>query len=260
MKVMQNAASNSGHRSEARLPVGFTLIELLVVISVIGILASLIVGVSGVATSKARISQTQALLNKIGTAIDTYHADFGSFPPDARFPGGASNTATNQLFYELTGSVAQSDGSYLPTGGGQSLRSQDIQRVFGVKGFQNVSLNQGDSRGYLSLSDPQIGLLAVQPEIKVITAPIPWPLVDFPAGAAYQDVLGRDIPMASLRPIKSDDPNLKRLNPWHYRSSGLDRFNQQSYDLWLDLPIGNKVYRINNWSQQPKVYEALPLP
>ena len=44
---------------------GFTLIELLVVISVIGILASLIVGVSGVATSKARVSQVQALLNKV---------------------------------------------------------------------------------------------------------------------------------------------------------------------------------------------------
>lgn len=73
MKVMQNAASNSGHRSEVRLPVGFTLIELLVVISVIGILASLIVGVSGVATSKARISQTQALLNKIGKTYNINH-------------------------------------------------------------------------------------------------------------------------------------------------------------------------------------------
>ena len=95
MSIQPPAAQPRGARN------GFTLIELLVVISVIGILASLIVGVSGVATSKARVSQVQALLNKVGTAIDTYHADFGSYPPDARFSNGLSNTATNQLFYEL---------------------------------------------------------------------------------------------------------------------------------------------------------------
>ena len=143
---------------------GFTLIELLVVISVIGILASLIVGVSGVATSKARVSQVQALLNKVGTAIDTYHADFGSYPPDARFSNGLSNTATNQLFYELTGSVAQADGTYLPQGGGQPIRGQELRRHFGVKGLQNVAMNQAESKGYLTLSDSQIGLLSVDPD------------------------------------------------------------------------------------------------
>ena len=51
MSIQPPAAQPRGARN------GFTLIELLVVISVIGILASLIVGVSGVATSKARVSQ-----------------------------------------------------------------------------------------------------------------------------------------------------------------------------------------------------------
>jgi hypothetical protein len=64
--------------------------------------------------------------------------------------------------------------------------------------------------------------------------------------------------MESLRPVKSQVPSLHRVNPWQYRSSGLNRFNQQSYDLWVDLVIGNKVYRVNNWSTQPKVFEALP--
>jgi len=254
MSIQPLAAQPRGGRN------GFTLIELLVVISVIGILASLIVGVSGVATSKARVSQVQALLNKVGTAIDTYHADFGSYPPDSRFSNGLSNTATNQLFYELTGSVAQADGTYLPQGGGQPIRGQELRRHFGVKGLQNVSMTQAESKGYLTLSDSQIGLLSVDPEIRLLTAPIPWPLKDFPSDAVYQNVLGQNISMASLRPIQSADPNLRRLNPWHYRSSGLDRFNQQSYDLWLDLPVGTKVYRINNWSQQPKVFEALPQP
>jgi hypothetical protein len=90
----------------------------------------------------------------------------------------------------------------------------------------------------------------------VLTAPIPWPIK--PLQGNYQNVLGQNIPMENLRPIKSADPSVSRVNPWQYRSSGLNRFNQQSYDLWADIVIGTKVYRVNNWGGAPKVYEALP--
>ena len=235
---------------------GFTLIELLVVIAVIGILASLIVGISGVATTKARLSQSKALLYNMATAIDNYHADMGSFPPDSKFRDGTVNTVTNQLFSELTGSVYAERGTYLPQSGAAQIGSATLNRFFGVDGFQNVARRDTEVKGYLELSASQIGDISLNPEVKILTAPIPWPLQ--PLRGSFQNVLGQSLPMESLRPVKSQVPSLHRVNPWQYRSSGLNRFNQQSYDLWVDLVIGNKVYRVNNWSTQPKVFEALP--
>jgi len=247
---------------DPRRNTGFTLIELLVVIAVIGILASLIVGISGVATTKSRLSQSQALLHNLGTAIDSYHADIGSYPPDSRFRDGTVNTATNQLFYELTGTTYTPNRTYFSQAGSLEIRRETIHRFFGVDGFQNVAVAQNnvvqasETKGYIDLKASQVGTISLNPEVKVMTAPIPWPLK--PLQGNYQNVLGQNLQMESLRPIKSQDVSLNGVNPWQYRSSGLNRFNQQSYDLWVDVVIGTKVYRVNNWSTQPKVFEALP--
>ncbi len=235
---------------------GFTLIELLVVISVIGILASLIVGVSGVATTKARLSQTSALLHNVSTAIDSYHADRGSFPPDSIDRNGVANTVTNQLFYELTGTVYTGRRTYTSLSGSDELTRANINQFFGRDGFQNVARDQAEVKGYLDVGASKAGEISINPNVRVLMAPIPWPLRRMEGN--FQDVLGRSIPMESLRPYKGGDRQFLGINPWQYRSSGLNRFNQQSYDLWADLVIGNKVYRVNNWSTQPKVFEALP--
>ena len=248
--------TNYGNELGFRRPDGFTLIELLVVISIIGILASLIVGISGVATTKARLSQTKALLHNISTAIDSYQADIGSFPPDAQFRDGTINTATNQLYYELTGSVFNNQASYRSLSGSELIRRETINGFFGVDGFQNVARQENEVKGYLDVRGSQVGVLSQNPEVRVLTAPIPWPIK--PMQGAYQNVLGQNIAMENLRPVKSANPNVARINPWQYRSSGLNRFNQQSYDLWADIVIGTKVYRVNNWSSTPKVFEALP--
>jgi hypothetical protein len=39
------------------------------------------------------------------------------------------------------------------------------------------------------------------------------------------------------------------LNPWRYVSSGPTN-NPGSYDLWVDLYIGGKTYRLSNWSKE----------
>jgi prepilin-type N-terminal cleavage/methylation domain-containing protein len=235
---------------------GFTLIELLVVISVIGILASLIVGVSGVATTKARLSQTTALLHNVSTAIDSYHADRGSFPPDALFRDGTVNTVINPLFYELTGTVYTDRRTYTSISGSEEISRPQINQFFGRDGFQNVARNEAQVKGYLNVGASEVGEISVNPNVRVLTAPIPWPLKQLQG--SYQNVLGTNIELETLRPYKGGDQRLRGINPWQYRSSGLNRFNQQSYDLWADLVIGTKVYRVNNWSTQPKVFEALP--
>ncbi|MBT5927304.1 MAG: type II secretion system protein, partial [Verrucomicrobia bacterium] len=128
---------------------GFTLIELLVVISIIGILASLVVGVSGVAATKARLSQSTALLHNVSTAIDSYHADRGSYPPDSLNQDGTVNTVVNPLYYELTGAVYTDKRSYISLAGSAEITRPTLNRFFGRDGFQNVSLNQSEVKGYL---------------------------------------------------------------------------------------------------------------
>ena len=79
---------------------GFTLGELLVVIVIIGILAGLVVGLSGTASYKMRESRTRAELVAIETAIEAYKAKFGHYPPC-----NPDDPALNSLYYELTGAL-----------------------------------------------------------------------------------------------------------------------------------------------------------
>ncbi len=39
-------------------------------------------------------------------------------------------------------------------------------------------------------------------------------------------------------------------NPWRYNSSTPFK-NKDSYDLWIDVMVGSKCYRICNWSSKP---------
>jgi len=73
-----------GCRITTNRPAGllaFTLIELLVVISIIGILAGLTVGLSGVASRKSKESRIRGDLNRLVTVIENYKARLGSYPP-----------------------------------------------------------------------------------------------------------------------------------------------------------------------------------
>ncbi len=60
---------------------GFTLIELLAVIAIIAILAGLIGVAAPRALEKARITDVENDFNQIRTALTSYAADFGGYPP-----------------------------------------------------------------------------------------------------------------------------------------------------------------------------------
>ena len=231
-----------------RSTAGFTLIELLVVISIIGVLASLIVGIAGGASSAKKLSAAKGKLKELELVIENYKASVGGYPPDSKFASGQINSVTNQLFYELTGTLYK-DGRFNSNQGGQGLNRQVCRRFFGVDGIQNTATVAEKTKSFIELGSNDFAALTggdfVAPNI--LLAPGPWPQRTF----TKENSDGQT--MEIYRPIKSTNPSLRTLNPFQYRSSGRDRHNLASYDLWVDIPIKDVVYRVSNWRTEPRI-------
>lgn len=71
---------------------GFTLIELLIVVAIIAILAAIAVPNFLEAQTRAKVSRVQAELRTFGTALETYHIDYGKYPKS--LPGAQGEEIT----------------------------------------------------------------------------------------------------------------------------------------------------------------------
>jgi prepilin-type N-terminal cleavage/methylation domain-containing protein len=227
----RSAANRPTRVSVLRSSLAFTLIELLVVISIIGILAALIIPLSGVATTKMRISRTKAELNQLVTAIESYKVETGSYPPDntnlVLSTTSAflyrSNAAMNSLFYELTGAIF-TNGLYRTLVEGEEIKPSALQTYFGLSGIQNAARNKHDIdyKGF-SIRASQYAELEKPEDIEILTVPVPGPY----------EIIGR---------------KNKRINPWFYDSSTTNRHNRNGFDLWAEIKTGGtNITVIGNW-------------
>jgi prepilin-type N-terminal cleavage/methylation domain-containing protein len=216
----------------------FTLIELLVVIAVMAILAALVIPVTGAVKSASTKARARAELAQLETAIDRYKIKLGHYPPDNP-PATPTDPVPmiNQLYYELMGTAF--DGRvYQTLDGSASVDVNNFGALFGsgkVTGFVNSTKGGGGDEGGSAqkfLGDLKPGQIAKLPSGATILVGIPWQ-----KGPAPFD----NPPFGPAAPT---------LNPWRYNSSS-PTHNPNSYDLWLDVVIGSKVFRICNWSKQP---------
>ncbi|MGA2241036.1 MAG: type II secretion system protein [Verrucomicrobiota bacterium] len=209
----------------------FTLIELLVVIAIIGVLAALTLGVLGPMKVKQQISVTQAELAQMQAAMERYKSTTGVYPPDN--PG---NPVINPLYYELTGTTYDPVNKVFKTlDGSASIGVADLSATFGVVGFMNCAMKDGDPPARSYLSDLQPGLIGTcmvnGVTVKLLVGSVGWPAnVSSPPVPAQPDI-----------------------NPWRYVSSKPVN-NIGSYDLWMDLAIRGKTYRISNWSRNAQIF------
>jgi prepilin-type N-terminal cleavage/methylation domain-containing protein len=244
------------NRLRGRSQPGFTLIELLVVMAVIALLAAMIMPITGAVSRNKIRTRARVEMARIQAAIESYKSKLGHYPPDSTPPDGASNSgysaATNQLYYELAGTVATPFGKgirYTTLDGSETIDSPDISFFFRVEGFINCT--KGGSSDEAPPAENFIPGLRPDQTAEVLVGGKGSPL-------KLRLLVG--YPWKAIPNSLFTQPT--GLNPWRYRSRTTKQRptlnNPDSYDLWLDVNIGGNVYRICNWSQQPlKVSNSL---
>lgn len=240
--------------------VGFTMIELLMVISLITIMAGMMFGLSGLATSKMRVARIQGELSHLVTAIEFYKDKYKVYPPDNQlkdangypYPGCS---ATNQLALELTGCTVTNNAfssSHLrtPAGGTHLLTSMEMKPIFGgaADGILNASENPGKVRNFLgNYSDRKFGKLTNNSRsvtFDILRVPVVAPIYH-----------------ASLVSRGKGWRRMGANNPWHYNASDPTN-NPGKFDLWAEFQLSRQgavkqeedgrryveYYVIGNWN------------
>jgi prepilin-type N-terminal cleavage/methylation domain-containing protein len=212
-------------------PSGFTLIELLMVIAIIAILASLVTSLGAVAVRKSKIGRVQAELQQVKTAIETYKAKRGTYPPDNASTNNPGYDQTNALYYELVGAInVNNSGTYVTLDGrGLPITTNELLADCGVSGIANSSQTTNSSDDAAAAQNFLITLKSSQLRTNTVN--------------------GNSIVFLNV-PVEINSAN--DFNPWHYVSSQ-PVHNPGSYDLWAEFLIGKKTNVICNWSDQPIV-------
>ena len=221
------AFGRPGWRAQEARCVAFTLIELLVVISIIGVLASLTIGLTKLATRKSNEARIRTEMTRLTGEIENYKASLGFYPPDHVDPVlKVGVPAPNQLYYELSGMIF--DGAnYYVRGRQDGISPAVANSVFGASGFANAARSDKDLKFTADFKANQFHRID-SPPIDVLAVPVKGPANRmFRAGTIL-------------------------VNPWMYVSTSPTN-NPERYDLWAEVLIGGKVVRFSNWEKDPVV-------
>jgi prepilin-type N-terminal cleavage/methylation domain-containing protein len=232
----------------------FTLIELLVVIAIIGILAAFLLPVIGAVQRHELINKTQAEMSQLETAIDSYRAAEGFYPPC-----NTNNPMINPLYYELLGTTNIALAG-APSPRYQSLDDPNLILVGGIGPAQQTAraFNLG---GFMNCSKPGAGEDAQRARSFI---------QDLRPDQINKNITNNNVRVALLvasvgGPYQKYDPlhnfNLMAsapdVNPWRYVYPGTN--NPNSYDLWVQLVLKpGQTDLVCNWSRQPQINSPLP--
>jgi len=204
---------------------GFTLLELLAVIAIMGVVAGLIMGAQGAAkrTANKRLAETER--DQLVTFIESYQAKRGVYPPD-----NPLDTTNNPLFYELSGTT-NLNGTFVAPGAAP-LPAATVQSIFKMGGFVN-SFNPAGDAGDQSMQSFLKGLKDNQK-------------------LSLTNPLSGTIPYTLLCVPLPNPVNPTWNAAWNYLAAPHATNNSTTFDLWVDVKIGNQKFRISNWSKQPQ--------
>ena len=229
----------------------FTLIEMLAVIAIIATLAALIVPAVGIVSKKRKIAVAQAELGQIQSAIESYKAKTGFYPPDNHLvAGNAVNAVTNQLYYELEGTILTNIGGvdyYVTIDGNSQIPVTGFPALYGQSGVTTVTGFANSSRNTRSSDEAAAAVNFLTKGLR------PLQIAQLASGGKTLGVIiVCSVPWedASTPPISSSVSQAPpTVNPWRYISSNPTN-NTGTYDLWVDILIRGVTNRICNWSKQ----------
>ena len=202
----------------------FTLIEMLVVIGVIGILAGILLGVLPAAQRKGIRGRVKTEMAAIDMAIKNYKAKNNFFPPDNKL-----DVARPQLFYELTGTIQETQPPPPPiryksiyASADPALTETDLKALFGVGGFLNSAPAPEES------DVPIFHKIRGDRQVR-----------HFPAATLPEHRL-----LAAPRQGMDGQPAV-----WRYATGPGATNNPGEFDLWAEIEIGGKKIVIGNWEK-----------
>ncbi len=220
----------------------FTLVELLTVIAIIVLIAALIFPLASAVRKRAFIHNAQGQMAQIETAIENYKAAYGFYPPSSS-PG--YSPVTNQLYFELAGTMLTTNSGqvyYTTLDRTASILLSDVPEAFGpnVNGFMNCNKPGADE----AAAQAQTFL----PDLNTNQTAVVTVGNNNTKAAVLVTPLGG--PEGGYNPMGTGNGN-DGVNPWRYRYPGVN--NPGSYDLWVQLMIGNQTNLICNWTKQVQV-------
>jgi prepilin-type N-terminal cleavage/methylation domain-containing protein len=237
MKIIGNRKSETGNSP------AFTLVELLVVISIIGILAGFTIPALKQFKRISIINQTKAEMGQLATAIDSFKAAYGFYPPN-----NPNDPRINPLYFELIGTTNDiANNVYRTLDGSATVDDSPIamMNAFGVSGFVNcMKVNRVVEDAAASAGNARSFISGLKPNRFM--------------SVTNNNVLTTVLMAAVGGPDENYKPffNTPDFNPWRYICPGVN--NPGSYDLWVQLSIGGKTNLICNWSKQVQFNSPLP--
>ncbi|HEY1171281.1 MAG TPA: prepilin-type N-terminal cleavage/methylation domain-containing protein [Verrucomicrobiae bacterium] len=232
MKLSQKHGKNRG---------AFTLIEMLVVIAIIGILAGITFPVvKGVMVKRAKAG-AKAQIENLDTLINSYHAQFNSYPldnPDLSLP---KRNAVHPLYYELMGSTFNSTMSRYETVS-ENILENEVRNHFKQDGLRNVTHDANNPES---------------PKSKTFLESLNSTDVE-----SLRTIDGANIRLLKAR-VKDVEMNMitnasgSLFNPVRYVSTNPTN-NQGRFDLWIEFEVGGNRYRASNWEKDVITLERAP--
>lgn len=161
-------------------------------------------------------------------AIEAYHSHFGFYPPDHVLTDQPLriDPVTNQLFYELIGTIYSPVNAAFFTDGVEPMRKGTAKAYFNIEAFKNFSTDKHSLKQFLSRDSVALREIHDGPDVMVLVPNV----VANAQGVAYS-VLSQ-----------------WEVSSWCYVSRAPTN-NPGKFDLWAELNAGPAKLTINNWQK-----------